>query len=72
MAVVMPLLLSIFMSAIVSFIATLRALGFTPDLLTSWLKAWGISWAVAFPTVLVVLPLVHRIAGMLVEKPGKP
>jgi hypothetical protein len=72
MAIVIPLILSIFMSAIVSFIATLKAIGFVPDLLMSWLKAWGLSWVVAFPTLLVVLPVVRWLAGLLVETPQKP
>jgi Protein of unknown function (DUF2798) len=71
MAIVMPLILSIFMSAIVSFIATLKALGFSSDLAISWLKAWGLSWAIAFPTLLVVLPAVRWLAGLVVEQPGK-
>ncbi len=70
MHVVMPFLLSVLMSAIVSFVATLKAIGITPDLMLSWLKAWGVSWVVAFPTVLVVLPLVRRLAGLIVESPG--
>lgn len=69
---VMPLFLSILMSAIISFVATLKAIGFVPDLFTSWLKAWGISWLVAFPTVLFVLPVVRRLAAVFVEAPGKP
>lgn len=71
MHVVMPFILSIFMSAIISFISTLKAMGFAPDLLVNWLKAWGISWAVAFPTLLLVLPIVRRIAAVFVEVPGK-
>lgn len=69
---VMPLLLSLFMSSIISFVATLKAMGLAPDLFTSWLKAWGISWLIAFPAVLIVLPIVRRIAGLIVESPGKP
>ncbi len=68
MSIVMPLFLSIMMSAIVSFIATLKAIGFDNGLFMQWLQAWGISWLVAFPVLLVVLPLVRKLAGMVVEK----
>ena len=64
----MPFILSIMMSAIVSFIATLKVMGFSGDLLGHWLQAWGISWIVAFPVLFVVLPLVRKLAGMIVEK----
>jgi hypothetical protein len=71
MHVVMPFFLSVLMSCVISFVSTAKAIGFTPDLVQSWLKAWGVSWLVAFPTVLVVLPVVRRLAGMVVEAPGQ-
>lgn len=64
---VMPLVLSVMMTFVVSGIATLRSLGPTPDFLTTWPAAWGLSWLVAFPTLLLVLPLVRRIVGLVVE-----
>lgn len=67
---VMPLLLSILMTAIVSMISTLRSVGLTaPELGWLWLSAWGLSWLVAFPTLLLVLPLVRRATAALVESP---
>lgn len=65
---VMPLLLSILMTSIVSMISTLRAVGVVPGLLQLWLSAWGLSWLVAFPTLLVVLPVVRRLTAAIVEK----
>ena len=64
----MPFLLSAIMSSIVSFIATVKVMGLSNDLLGHWLQSWGLSWIVAFPVVFVVLPLVRKIAGMIVEK----
>ena len=69
MVVVMPFLLSMIMSCLVSFIATLRAVGFSDRLFGKWLQSWGLSWLVAFPVVLLVLPLVRRISTLIVEKP---
>ena len=68
--IVMPLVLSIMMSGIISFVATVKAIGLPPDLFRMWLQAWGVSWLIAFPAVMVVLPLVRRIVGLLVEPPG--
>lgn len=64
---VMPLVLSILMTFVVSGIATLRSLGPTNAFLTTWPAAWGLSWLVAFPTLIMLLPLVRRIVGWLVE-----
>jgi hypothetical protein len=66
-AFVMPLVLSILMSLIVSGVSTLKSLGMGAAFLSTWPVAWFLSWLVAFPTLLVVLPLVRRIVGLMVE-----
>ncbi len=68
-AIVMPLVLSVLMSAIVSFVSTASGSGFQPGLLSLWLQAWAFSWLVAFPSLLLVLPLVRRIVAATVEQP---
>ncbi|RPE79537.1 DUF2798 domain-containing protein [Vulcaniibacterium tengchongense] len=66
-AVVMPLLLSILMTCIVSLVSTLRSVGAGPDFLRLWLGAWALSWLIAFPTLLAVLPLVRRATAAIVR-----
>jgi hypothetical protein len=66
-AVLMPFLLSILMSGIVSFIATLKTVGLAGELVALWLGAWRVSWLIAFPALLLVLPIVRRIVAILVE-----
>ncbi|WGD54790.1 DUF2798 domain-containing protein [Bradyrhizobium sp. CB1650] len=70
--IVMPLVLSILMTAVVSIISTLRSLGPTPAFLATWPGAWALSWLVAFPTLLVVLPMVRRIVACLVAPSPQP
>lgn len=65
--IVLPFFLSILMTCIVSFISTLRSVGLTPHFVAIWLGAWGISWVVAFPTLLLVLPLVKRATAVIVD-----
>ncbi|MDI1264297.1 MAG: DUF2798 domain-containing protein [bacterium] len=69
--VVMPFILSILMTFVVSMISTLRSLGPTPAFFATWPGAWAISWVVAFPTLLAVLPLVRRIVALVVEAPSR-
>jgi hypothetical protein len=64
---VMPLLLSIFMTFIVSLISTLRSIGLVDGVVHVWMGAWGLSWIVAFPTLLLVLPVVRSATRALVE-----
>jgi putative Mg2+ transporter-C (MgtC) family protein len=66
---VMPLFLSVFMTCIVSLISTLRSIGMVNGLMHIWMGAWGLSWVIAFPTLLFVLPLVKTVTGFVVEKP---
>ncbi|MBK9572653.1 MAG: DUF2798 domain-containing protein [Rhodoferax sp.] len=66
---VMPLLLSFFMTFLVSLISTVRSLGLVDGLFQVWMGAWLLSWMVAFPALLLVQPLVRRIMGLIVEKP---
>jgi hypothetical protein len=65
---VMPGLLSIVMTCIVSMISTFRSVGFSPNLFQVWLSAWGLSWVIAFPTVVLVLPLVRRATAAVVDQ----
>ena len=63
----MPLLLSLFMTCIVSFISTLKGVGLAPGFLRIWLGAWAVSWVIAFPISLLVLPLVRKATTLIVE-----
>lgn len=67
--IVMPLVLSIFMTCVVSAIATLRSVGIIDGVHWLWLQNWALSWVVAFPTLLIILPVVRRVVGLLVAPP---
>lgn len=66
-SLVMPLLLSLFMTCIVSLISTFKGIGWSPQFVTKWLSAWCVSWLVAFPVLLLVLPLVRRATLAIVR-----
>ncbi|WP_449256574.1 DUF2798 domain-containing protein [Bosea sp. (in: a-proteobacteria)] len=69
-AVVMPFILSVLMTFVVSGISTLKALGLTPEFLQTWPVSWALSWIVAFPTLLLVLPVVRRLVALVVAPPA--
>jgi len=65
-SIVMPFILSIMMTFIVSLIATAKTLGIAhPNLASSWMTAWALSWVVAFPVLLAILPIVRRMVAMV-------
>lgn len=61
------LLLSGFMSLLVSGIATLRAIGLAEGFAVMWATAWLSAWLVAFPAVLIVAPWARRVVSMIVH-----
>jgi hypothetical protein len=69
-AIAFPLCLSVIMSCLISFVATVRAVGFVDELPQLWLNAWVFSWCVAFPTVLTILPFVRKFVSLFVEAPN--
>lgn len=61
--------LSMIMSAVISCVSTISAVGISADLSAVWFKAWYSSWFIAFPAVLIVAPIARRIVGRLTKPP---
>lgn len=68
--IIIPFILSCLMSGIISFINMLRTLGWIEGFISLWLHNWIISWAFAFPIVLLLLPFVRKLTGLLVDMSG--
>lgn len=57
--------LSMIMSAVISGVSTVSAIGISGELPGVWFRAWYSSWVIAFPAVLVVAPIARRIVARL-------
>ncbi len=68
--IAIPLVLSTMMSFIISGVSTYGALGNVDGFFQKWMYGWGFSWVIAFPTVLLLFPVVRKIVGVFVEPPG--
>ncbi|MBU0799791.1 MAG: DUF2798 domain-containing protein [Alphaproteobacteria bacterium] len=66
----LPFVISIIMSCVVSGVATFHNIGLPADFIASWMSAWVFSWVIAFPTLLVVMPVARRIVFLFVENPA--
>lgn len=66
--VLFGLILSGMMTLMVSGLSTFMARGMVPGVLGMWVQAWGASWLIAFPLVLIVAPITRRIVARLVTK----
>jgi hypothetical protein len=62
---VFSFVLSGFMTLIVSGVVTVIALGPVTGIVPVWMGAWVTAWAIAFPALIVVRPLVHRLTEWL-------
>ena len=62
---------SICMSCVVSGVSVLNTTGFIDSFLSLWMTAWFKSWLVAFPSLLVIAPLVRRFVDKLIVNEKK-
>ncbi|MBN1785845.1 MAG: DUF2798 domain-containing protein [Candidatus Methanofastidiosa archaeon] len=57
------LFMSFFMSMAISFCLTVISYGLNDGFLLTWLPKYALSFAIAFPVSLLVVPLVRSIVG---------
>lgn len=69
MAWLMPLILSCVMSGSLSCFNLLMNKGLVDRFISIWLHTWALSWLVAFPLILVFIPLVRKFLMQFVEMP---
>jgi len=67
--IIVPVVLTFFMTSIVAGLSTVIAVGINWTALKIWPGAWMASWAVAAPTALFMLPLAQWITSFVVQKP---
>ena len=65
----MPLLLSGIMSGAISAFNLLINKGWIQGFFGFWIHAWSLSWLIAFPLILVVLPMVRNFLFKFVHMP---
>ncbi|RDL44972.1 DUF2798 domain-containing protein [Marinomonas piezotolerans] len=63
-ATMMSFVLSLLMSAWITFLN----IGLTPDFVSSWLHAWILAWPAAGVISFVFAPFLHQLAHRLAEK----
>jgi H+/gluconate symporter-like permease len=65
----LPMCTAVFMTFLVSGVATWRALGAEPGMVWTWMTSWLIAWLIAAPTMFVMMPLVRRWLLRIIEDP---
>jgi hypothetical protein len=65
---VQALLLSGFMSLIMSGAISFINLGWVNNFMEIWFHAWVVAYAIAFPSVLIVFPIARKFAMRIASK----
>ncbi|HEY0721356.1 MAG TPA: DUF2798 domain-containing protein [Gammaproteobacteria bacterium] len=60
---------SLFMSCLMSMVITFINLGPAPDFLPRWMHAFALAFSVAFPAIMLVLPVAKKLVTWLVNQP---
>ena len=55
------------MSCIMSLVISVFNVGWTSNIVSIWLNAWLFAFAVAFPTIMLVSPVVHKLVSLALK-----
>ena len=51
-----------------SLVISIFNIGLVEGIVLIWLKAWGFAFVVAFPTIVIVSPIVRKLVNAVVEQ----
>ena len=71
MHLIRPTIMAVLMSFTMSFVITAVRLGFVPNLLAAWPKAFGSGVIIAIPTAILVAPHAQHLVGYLISTPKR-
>jgi hypothetical protein len=65
-AYVFSFFMALLMSCTMSLVISIFNVGLIEGIVSIWLKAWSFSFIVAFPTVIVVSPIVRKLVNLVI------
>ncbi len=60
--------MSLLMSCIMSFVISVFNVGLVNNIISIWLQAWSFAFIVAFPTIIIISPLVHKLVALVLHE----
>lgn len=60
--------MALLMSCIMSLVISIFNVGLVNNIISIWLKAWSFAFIVAFPTIIIVSPFVHKLANLVLHE----
>ena len=68
--IVFSFFMALLMSGIMSFVISVFNVGLVTNIIMLWLQAWCFAFIVAFPTIIIVSPLVHKLVSLVLHEEG--
>jgi len=66
---VFSLLMGAMMISLMTFVITLVNVGWTPDFMGRWLRAFLIAYVIGVPVIYLLAPFARKLAARIVEMP---
>lgn len=66
--IVFALFMALLMSCIMSFVISVFNVGLVSNIFYVWIEAWAFAFIVAFPTITVVAPIVHKLVSLVLKE----
>lgn len=66
--IVFSFFMALLMSGIMSFVISVFNVGMVTNIITIWLQAWSFAFIVAFPTINIISPLVHKLVSLVLHE----
>jgi hypothetical protein len=61
--------MALMMSCLMSLVVTTVNVGVVENLASIWLRAWGVAFSVAFPTIVLVAPIARKFSNGILKAP---
>tara|TARA_R110002073_G_scaffold216617_1_gene376809 strand:+ start:608 stop:856 length:249 start_codon:yes stop_codon:yes gene_type:complete len=66
--IVFSFFMALLMSCIMSLVITIFNIGLVANLVGIWLKAWLFAFSIAFPAIIFVSPIVHKLVNLVLKE----
>jgi Protein of unknown function (DUF2798) len=67
---IFPIFMAFFMALLMTAVVTFMNLGFPPNFVWQWMKAFAVAWPLASFVAFVAVPLARRLTAMVISVNG--
>jgi hypothetical protein len=60
--------MALFMSGVMSFALSVFNVGMVSNIIAIWLQAWTFAFFIAFPTIIIISPIAHKLVSLVLHE----